>query len=696
MVGGRFGGFLRFGSFCVALGFGSAFLSAETPNVDDLSRELRSLKAERRAEAAETLGKMGPRAAPAVRSLVAALSDQSMAVQLESLLALEHIGPAAREAVPGLVRVLEKNEKNNEKLYIGAIAALGAIGRDSQEAAPALTRFLKGNDPVLSAAAGLALARILPEESEELKTAIPILVRSLKSPQLAVRHEAALALGNIGRPAVEPLVEVVKAESKDWETASLAASALEMMGPLAERAVPALTEALRSRHEKVILHAADALAAIGPAARTALPALRKLLTGQQVALRLHAANAIGDIGQVDEEAVGDLTNALKDKDENVRRESAEALGKIGPAAASASPALVELLGDDAGSVAVHAAWSLGRIGPAAVLHLIAALKTPEKHLAIMVLGDIGPAAKAAAAPLAELLSEKDLDRDLGREIMLALAHMGPDARPAIPALMKILKHEEHPLRPGAAWALARIGAKQANEELIKALPKQDDPRMQIVAPIALMVLNPDTDVYLQFALPRLRELLNHEALPIRREAAMVLAELGPKAAPAVPELTQGLQDPDPEIRKQFLTALAAIGPDSAEALPSIMQALADQDPTVRSTAVYAIGRIGKDAQQAIPFLEKNLREHDEFLRFASAWALMHVSAQPTTIAAQCLEPLIHGLKLPNPRGREEAAQALGMMGSAARSAVPALEAIANDPDENVKKSVAAALRAIGR
>src|SRR5262249_13068718 len=117
---------------------------------------------------------------------------------------------------------------------------------------------------------------------------------------------------------------------------------------------------------------------------------------------------------------------------------------------------------------------------------------------------------------------------------------------------------------------------------------------------------------------------------------------------------------------------------------------------VRYSASYSIGKIGPAAKQAIPLLERNLQERDDFLQIASAWALVHVDPQRKGVAEQCLEPLTRSLKLPDARARNEAVLALAMLGPSARSAVPALEAVAKDPDETVRKSVAEALKKIGK
>src|SRR5262245_56265833 len=179
---------------------------AEPADVDQLIRDLRSTRSEVRARAAESLGKLGPLAAPAVRPLVAALSDNSIPVQLEALIALSEIGPAARAAAPDLARILQGAEA---RLYAGASDALGAIGREAQEAAPALEKLVQGDDPVIATSAALALARILPPGSEPVAGAVPVLIAALKDKRSQVRHKAVVALGASGSVAVPALIAAV-------------------------------------------------------------------------------------------------------------------------------------------------------------------------------------------------------------------------------------------------------------------------------------------------------------------------------------------------------------------------------------------------------------------------------------------------------------------------------------------------------
>ena len=79
-------------------------------------------------------------------------------------------------------------------------------------------------------------------------------------------------------------------------------------------------------------------------------------------------------------------------------------------------------------------------------------------------GDI-PALVGAVGPLAECLDRQDIEMQ-GRIIRL-LGRIGPDAEPAVPAIIKYLDHEDINLRRTAQTALRRIDPAKADELLGK-------------------------------------------------------------------------------------------------------------------------------------------------------------------------------------------------------------------------------------
>jgi HEAT repeat protein len=113
----------------------------------------------------------------------------------------------------------------------------------------------------------------------------------------------------LAQPDQEVLRRIAALKEVDDGKRREAAEDLQMMGPAAGAATPALIAALKDEDARVREAVAGALAGIGPAAGAATPA---------------------------------LVAALKDKDSGVRRVAAWALGRIGPAARDAIPKLRDL------------------------------------------------------------------------------------------------------------------------------------------------------------------------------------------------------------------------------------------------------------------------------------------------------------------------------------------------------------------
>ena len=90
----------------------------------------------------------------------------------------------------------------------------------------------------------------------------------------------------------------------------------------------------------------------------------------------------------------------------------------------------------------------------------------------------------------------------------------------------------------------------------------------------------------EVAMAPMREILKDEKLSYW--ACLVLAEMGEKAAPAVPELTDVLKHQDPDVRMQALITLGKIGSAAAPAVPAIVKLLeSDEFEAVQFTAASA-------------------------------------------------------------------------------------------------------------
>jgi HEAT repeat protein len=143
-----------------------------------------------------------------------------------------------------------------------------------------------------------------------------------------------------------------------------------------------------------------------------------LLHSRDILDRQAAVLALARIGPgavpLGTEVVPLLAVALKDKEvTNVRLWAAHGLGKMGAKAKGAIPQLEAVLKDECGLVRIETARALWRIDQhrAAVPALAAELKDKEpcnRHRAAVMLGEIGPGAKAAVPDLVRALKDEGL------------------------------------------------------------------------------------------------------------------------------------------------------------------------------------------------------------------------------------------------------------------------------------------------
>lgn len=184
------------------------------------------------------------------------------------------------------------------------------------------------------------------------------------------------------------------------------------------------------------------------------------------------------------------------------------------------------------------------------------------------------------------------------------------------------------------------------------------------------------------ALPILRRTLQDAAAtPARRKAALKgAAILGARAAEAIPDVAQILQEP--EYAPEAALALSFMG---SAAVPPLRDAIQADDPIVRREAVRAMGKLRErasiDPQLVIPILLNAVDDPDASVRNVAVTYLGIVRDSPDKEVAG----LIKALADENSDVRQAAAVALSEYGTLAEPAIPALRKAANDPDEEVKR-----------
>jgi HEAT repeat protein len=259
-------------SAAVALGeLGSDAESAAA----DLVKACKDSSPQVRQNAAWALGQVG---AGGVTALARALMDRDALVIRDAANSLGRLGEKARPALPELLGATQNADTEVKKAAL--LALVGLVTPEDKEAYAPLRAALIDRDIDVRRNAALALGNI---GGEEASAAVPVLVDALRqrdNPEL--RRQAAAVLKNIG-PYAQSAINPLRGALTDPD-AGLRRNAAVALGGLAKEAtsaVPDLVRVLANPKEDadVRVEAAVALSRIGPApaARDAIPTLVKVL-----------------------------------------------------------------------------------------------------------------------------------------------------------------------------------------------------------------------------------------------------------------------------------------------------------------------------------------------------------------------------------------------------------------------------------
>jgi HEAT repeat protein len=539
-------------------------------------------------EASRALGRVG---APALPALVEVFEHEDARVVEGALAAVVEMGEPGRDALPALVCALERERW--EARWLALLALAGVIGPGDGDLIPQLVeltrdpslqvqaaaqKVLKAMGPVCAPAlmemiatgsaeecsmATWALvdlqheaAPLLPDlasivagkgEDHQREAAclvlqevgadhpdvvIPALAAALRDTSWGLRWRAARALGKLGEPAVDILVEAL--DDGDPVVRRSAAKALGEMGEIAAPAIPALVEMLEHPAWQSQDAAAEALGAIGPAAADAAPLLLdRLATGPPV-LATTSARALGSIGAPG--SVEAILEGFGEADPTHGPFFPAALGFLGPTAIDAMEALVSMLEDPSPDVRSRAAWALGELGPSAVDAAPALAGAVEDGYmgfnvdAIESIGKIGSCPSKILSPLIHAMGQTGYSKVRAAAMRAALA-CGGKAKKVVPALIAALEDVQPEVKAEACLALAAYGpaAGKAVQPLVEVL---DDPGFQDGQWAALRALEAIGPKAAKAAPAIISKL---EVLSTREAAARALVAIGKPVVPAMIE-----------------------------------------------------------------------------------------------------------------------------------------------------------------
>ena len=563
-----------------------AALSAGEPDAATIAafaEALKDVSSDVRRAAAAGLEKFGAPARAAVPALILAADDKEHAVRAVVLSALGALAPPSKAALPVLIAALKDP---SPQLRIAAIEALRRHGAAANDALPALIELTASEthpDVVYALAASLAENNPIPPELA------PFYASALKGSG-TLRTKAVEALGKIGAKALPAILPLLKSEQATARRE--AAAFVEKFAAEAKCAVPQLVAALEDSDAYVRKSAATALVAAGHDALGALPDLIKLIENTDPLVRSHAMAVIESIGADAHDAIPALVLQASDKNLACRTAAGKALAKM---SASGIAALLELLKSSRDEVRTSAAMALTLCGDAAMPGLAAVLNSENA--------------------------------DAGAAALLALDRIPGGARePAISALISLMKIKTSPTRNGASNALNKCGA-HAVKPLIEALHKCPE------APAEARSLLTDALGRAGAApAPSLIEIIKTQRDgPMLLSAIEALGKIGAPASDATPLLVGLLTTqpppappaPVPVVKRNVATNPPA--PPPAPVVPPYVK--------IDTAVLQALSGFGRNASAALPMLFELLKDGDGNVRGEAARAISKIAAGTERIPA---------------------------------------------------------------
>jgi HEAT repeat protein len=365
-------------------------------------------------------------------------------------------------------------------------------------------------------------------------------------PNEELRARSEQAVRSIGTNAIPFLIgRFVDTPVDPHASLREAVAGFEVLGPIAQPAVPQLIELLpvyiRSiripdprtdwpRAELVYLSAVAALDAIGP---DVIVPLTNALSSGDADLRESVLGALTGFIKTRVPGLTDiLLRSLEDPSPEVRSKAATCLGRSRSEASRVVPALIELTHDSDTQVSINAIGALGGFGAearSAVPRLLAMARGSETITA-------DPFWMVTALQLASALRSIDVQR-------------------AIDVLSADLEHTNAAFRMSALGMLRHLGPEVARvrPELLRTMARGRGAE-PMLAGGTLKSLGTES-------LPGLIELLNSTNAEVRFEAVRTIGSFGDDARPVLVELERMRSDPDESVRNAASSCVRSIGTD---------------------------------------------------------------------------------------------------------------------------------------
>ncbi len=581
----------------------------------------------------------------------------------------------------------------------------------------------------------VSLAKALAKD-EGTAAAVEALSSAMQHRNLRLRAAAAHALGAMGEAGRRAWPEVAASIGGDgavemsqllnelgpgdiplWlveaalhpDDVSDAYEALQYIGLEDDRVVPILQKGLEHSDLGVQWRAVVLLGEMGAKAAPARAAIVKLLETEPThekdadeyfspnQVRAKAAFALGCIGAEPDQTVALLAAMLEHADPEIRKWSALGLGRMEGRAQAAVPALVDCLTDEVmilrpgGCIwSAHpdhcAATALVGIGPPAIPAIIEALSAEQAVVRLRAADSLWFFGAEQAQPAVAALFQRldDPDAAVRRTAAYVLGWIAPKAENLVTEMVRLTRDADPDVRKQAMSTLEGMERQEAIP-LDALLPLLNDPDSDVRAEVLGLL---DHRVPSAIIEPAIRKLLQAPESSARESAARMLARIGREAKWAAPALVELLKDEDSMVRYAAVESLAEIGPEAASVCSALVELLKDERSEVRADAIEALGNIGPAAEEATTAIVWLLNDQGEYVRPNAVTALAKIG--PATKVVPALTALLEDSDI-----RRETVEALGELGTEARTSFPMVVKLLDDDESSVRLATIRTLERIG-
>jgi HEAT repeat protein len=448
---------------------------------------------------------------------------------------------------------------------------------DSRSPATAVSRGLRSSNAVERRRAAIELGNM---NSTEFGITIPALTGALQDPDAEVRTAAAMVLSRAINEAV----------------------AANFSGPELRVATLGLLEAMRDRQPAVRVAAAGSIS--------------------RIYSRPSSSQRRAPFSAVEPEfVVAALGEGINNQTDDVRSAAIQTLGSIGHDSPVAPPAsLVAALKDRSPKIRASAAASVATFpqGVDRVLPTLFGMLQDERREVRTAAGRAMAAVKPSPGATGTLTGFlKHRKREVRMAAAQALGNIGPEARAAIPELVRMLDERVDP----------------KNIDIATAFPSEDP---ACSAALALGKVGPESPAAGE-VISALAKYMGSEHAAYRWRASEALAAFGPNAASAVPELLAAVKSAAASDRcangmglaSKAIVNIAPGSPALAEAVAVIADAVGSDSAITRRAAVAALAEFdSKVTANVIPRLRALQNDSRRPVRSSAEDALKAVNAGP--------------------------------------------------------------------